>query len=71
MGILSASEIARMACSGASVLIIEDDRAMSEALRTVLEREGYDVTLAATGVEGLQKLTDTDPCCDLLLLDVM
>jgi diguanylate cyclase (GGDEF)-like protein len=60
-----------MAFSGASVLIIEDEQMMSEALRTVLEQEGYKVTVATSGVEGLQKLTGPVPCCDLLLLDVM
>ena len=60
-----------MACSGASVLIIEDEQTMSEALRTVLAQEGYKVTVADTGVEGLQKLTNADACCDLLLLDVV
>ncbi|MFP5264700.1 MAG: response regulator [Blastocatellia bacterium] len=71
MGILSTIEIARMACFGASVLIIEDEPVMSEALRSVLEQEGFKVTVAPTGVEGLQKLTEPEPCCDLLLLDVV
>jgi diguanylate cyclase (GGDEF)-like protein len=71
MGILSASEIANMSCFGASVLIIEDEQVMSEALHTVLEQEGFKVTVASTGVEGLRKLTEPDPCCDLLLLDVV
>lgn len=71
MSLLSTSEIARMACAGASVLIIEDERVMSEALYTVLEKEGFKVTVASTGVEGLQKLTEPEPCCDLLLLDVV
>ncbi|HVG18067.1 MAG TPA: response regulator, partial [Blastocatellia bacterium] len=71
MSILSTTEIARMACFGASVLIIEDEQVMSEALCTVLEQEGFKVTIASTGVEGLQKLTEPEPCCDLLLLDVV
>ena len=71
MGILSTSAIARMASTGASVLIIEDEQVMREALCMVLEQEGFKVTVASTGSEGLQKLTEPEPCCDLLLLDVM
>jgi diguanylate cyclase (GGDEF)-like protein len=71
MSILSTSEIARMTSAGASVLIIEDEQVMSEALSTVLEQEGFKVTVASTGYEGLKKLTEPDPCCDLLLLDVV
>jgi diguanylate cyclase (GGDEF)-like protein len=71
MGILTTSELDRMASSGAHVLIIEDEQVMSDALCTVLEQEGFKVTVASSGVEGLRKLTEPDPCCDLLLLDVM
>jgi diguanylate cyclase (GGDEF)-like protein len=60
-----------MACAGASVLIIEDEQVMSDALCTVLEQEGFKVTVASSGVEGLRRLTEPDPCCDLLLLDVV
>jgi len=51
------------------VLIIEDDPAMSVALRDGFEFEKHFVTMAADGVEGLRLATTIDP--DLIILDVM
>jgi DNA-binding response OmpR family regulator len=51
------------------VLIVEDDEAMSVALRDGFEYEGYSVTLATDGEAGLQLATADRP--DLILLDVM
>ncbi|HXG93482.1 MAG TPA: response regulator [Blastocatellia bacterium] len=70
MGVLSTSEISQMLCSGARVLVIDDDRDIRDVLRVTLEREGYEVMVAATGSEGLHRLIDGEPC-DLLLLDVV
>ncbi|HSS48151.1 MAG TPA: response regulator transcription factor [Thermoanaerobaculia bacterium] len=53
----------------ARVLIVEDDEAMSVALRDGFQYEGYAVTLARDGEAGL-KLATSDPP-DLILLDVM
>jgi diguanylate cyclase (GGDEF)-like protein len=70
MGVISLSEISEMLFSHASILVIDDDAALGEAVRTVLEREGYRVTLCATGTEGLHRLVDGEQY-DLLLLDVI
>jgi two-component system alkaline phosphatase synthesis response regulator PhoP len=51
------------------VLIVEDDEAMSVALRDGFSYEGYDVAVATDGEAGL-KLASTDTP-DLILLDVM
>jgi DNA-binding response OmpR family regulator len=51
------------------VLIVEDDEAMSVALRDGLEYEGYAVDLATDGETGLRLATTGTP--DLILLDVM
>ncbi|MEA2602021.1 MAG: hypothetical protein QOF89_3013 [Acidobacteriota bacterium] len=51
------------------VLIVEDDEAMSVALRDGFQYEGYAVTLARDGEAGLQLATAEAP--DLILLDVM
>lgn len=51
------------------VLIVEDDEAMSVALRDGFQYEGYNVTVAKDGEAGLQHATDDQP--DLILLDVM
>ena len=52
-----------------SVLVVEDDRNIAELLQLYLEKEGYDVTVAADGGEGLAKFRAMEP--DLVLLDVM
>ena len=38
-----------------SVLIVEDDRNIAELLQMYLEKEGYAVTIAADGGQGLAK----------------
>ena len=53
----------------ARVLIVEDDEAMSVALRDGFQYEGYTVTLARDGEAGLHLATADPP--DLILLDVM
>ena len=53
------------------VLIVEDDEAMSVALRDGFEFEGYRVTVAPDGVTGLRLAAGGDPCPDLVILDVM
>jgi DNA-binding response OmpR family regulator len=53
----------------ARVLIVEDDEAMSVALRDGFQYEGYTVTLARDGEAGLESATTNPP--DLILLDVM
>jgi len=51
------------------VLIVEDDEAMSVALRDGFTYEGYAVTVAKDGEAGLHLATTAGP--DLILLDVM
>ena len=52
-----------------SVLVVEDDRNITELLQMYLEKEGYAVTTAADGGQGLSKFRAINP--DLVLLDVM
>jgi len=52
-----------------SILLIEDNRDYAAALRANLEREGYDVAVAANGVDGLDLAKRTTP--DLIILDLM
>ena len=52
-----------------SVLVVEDDRNIADLLQLYLEKEGYSVTLAFDGGEGLSKFRTLQP--DLVLLDVM
>ena len=52
-----------------SVLVVEDDRNIQELLQMYLEKEGYAVTVASDGGQGLAKFRSIKP--DLVLLDVM
>ena len=51
------------------ILVIDDDANIGELLRIFLEKENYDVELAADGVAGLEKFKQSEP--DLVLLDIM
>ena len=52
-----------------SFLVVEDDRNIAELLQMYLEKEGYAVTIAGDGGQGLSKFRAIKP--DLVLLDVM
>ena len=52
-----------------SVLVVEDDKNIQELLQMYLEKEGYAVTVANDGGQGLSKFRSIKP--DLVLLDVM
>jgi DNA-binding response OmpR family regulator len=52
-----------------SVVVVEDDAAMRLLVRFNLEAEGFRVTTAETGTEGLEAVAAAEP--DLVLLDVM
>ena len=53
----------------AHILIVEDESALVELLRYNLEKEGYRVTVAVDGEEGLSAVEDSKP--DLVILDWM
>jgi CheY-like chemotaxis protein len=53
-----------------SILIVEDDDAVREALAAFLEGEGYGVAEAAHGEEALRHLRSSGSFC-LILLDLM
>ena len=53
----------------ATILLVEDDRNISELLQLYLQKEGYTVITAPDGREGLEKFRSNAP--DLILLDVM
>ena len=52
-----------------SVLIVEDDKNIAELLQMYLEKEGYAITVAYDGGQGLAKFRAIKP--DIVLLDVM
>lgn len=51
------------------VLIVEDDKFLSELISTKLEKEECEVFLAADGEQGVQLATEKRP--DIILLDIM
>lgn len=51
------------------VLVVEDDSNIAELLRLYLEKDGFDVFLAADGGEGIRRAQELQP--DLILLDIM
>jgi two-component system phosphate regulon response regulator PhoB len=51
------------------VLIIEDERALQEVLIYNLEREGFEVSVASDGQDGLRRARSFEP--DVILLDLM
>ena len=51
------------------ILYIEDDYKIQEAVATFLERQNFDVIVASTGEEGINKLTQNE--ISIVLLDLM
>lgn len=51
------------------ILIVEDSRTEAMRARLILERAGYQISLASDGKEGLNKATEEKP--DLILLDAL
>jgi two-component system, OmpR family, response regulator MprA len=55
---------------GVKILVVDDERAVRDSLRRALELEGYDVELAADGVEALERLSaNGEP--DAVILDIL
>jgi two-component system response regulator AtoC len=52
-----------------SILVIDDEPEVGNALRRVLERAGFDVTTTTTGAEGIAIL-EREPA-DLVITDIM
>ena len=52
-----------------TILIVEDDDTVREALSAGLESEGYEVILSDNGLDGLKQAKEEGP--DLILLDLM
>lgn len=54
---------------GYKILIADDEAEIRDVLRLYLEKDGYDVTEAADGIEAMEKLRKESP--DLAILDIM
>ena len=55
--------------NGRRILIIEDEKPLSHALKLKLVHEGYDVSIAEDGEEGLRMAQDEN--FDLILIDII
>ena len=51
------------------ILLVEDEEIMIDLLQRKLTREGYEISVARDGIEGLEKMRKTKP--DLVLLDII
>ena len=51
------------------ILCVDDDQDLLDAMRLVLEKNGYSVVEARTGDIGLRKYTECNP--DLIIVDLM
>jgi len=51
------------------ILLVEDEELIIDLLTKKLEREGYQVSIAKDGEEGLSMMKDAKP--DLILLDIV
>lgn len=51
------------------ILVIEDDILMVKILEFILRKEGYELTIAKDGIEGIEKLNSVNP--DLVITDII
>ena len=51
------------------VLVVDDEKPISDIIKFNLEKEGYEVIVAYDGEEALEKVEDDSP--DLIILDLM
>jgi two-component system, OmpR family, response regulator VicR len=51
------------------ILVIEDDILMVKILEFVLRKEGYQITIAKDGIEGLEKIQSFNP--DMIITDII
>lgn len=54
-----------------SVLVVEDNQLVKDAIVTILKKLGYDVISAVDGHEAMDQLQDSGFMPDLLLTDIM
>ncbi len=68
-GLLEVTVVNQASRESPSVLIVEDDDSIRKLLGVALRRAGYDVALAADGLEALERIAEATP--DLVISDVM
>ncbi|MFB6350826.1 MAG: response regulator [Bradymonadaceae bacterium] len=53
------------------ILVVEDEDDLRDSIAEVLRLQGYDVSTAANGRQGLDQLHEVDQAPSLILLDLM
>ena len=53
----------------AHILVIDDEEPIQDVLRQTLEHAGYDVTVAANGIEGLKAFRENP--ADIIIVDMI
>jgi len=66
---LSAGPLAKVATEQPKILVVEDNEIAALQIKTALEENGYEVTLASGGAEGLESIQRAVP--DAMVLDLM
>jgi CheY-like chemotaxis protein len=61
----------RMSMNGKKVLVVEDNQDIRDAIKMVIEFEGYDVLTASNGKEALDLLSALKTLPSLIFLDLM
>ena len=54
---------------GRNILVVEDDKNISDLIHMYLVKEGFDVRIAGDGGKALEEFQKKEP--DLILLDIM
>lgn len=54
-----------------NILVVDDDQGALEALSDILEYEGYSVMRASNGLQALERLHDSMPRPELIILDLL
>lgn len=52
----------------AKILVVDDEPAVSGLIETILTKDGYDITVAESGLEGISLAVKVRP--DLILMDI-
>jgi CheY-like chemotaxis protein len=59
------------AAQQANILIVDDDPDFVKIIKKILERHGYEISVASSGAEGLKIMRSAQVKPDLVLLDIM
>ncbi len=53
-----------------NILVIDDEQLVTESIRRLLKKQGYNVTIAESGVEAIEKVKIKESGFDLIIADI-